>query len=73
MTDRANSNVPIATGWRRSSYSNSEGGSCVEVLDGYSAGVPVRDSKLPNGPSLIFPTAGWASFIAALKDTNGPR
>ncbi|MFD4631464.1 DUF397 domain-containing protein [Streptomyces sp. NPDC058284] len=67
MTDQ---NVPNATtlkGWRKSSYSNDQGGSCVEVLDGYPAGIPVRDSKLPHGPALVFPSTGWSSFITALK------
>ncbi|MGW4157860.1 DUF397 domain-containing protein, partial [Micromonospora chersina] len=32
--------------WRRNSYSNQEGGNCVEVADRYpEAAVPVRDSK----------------------------
>ena len=39
--------------WRRSSYSNQEGGDCVEVADGFQeAVVPVRDSKVPHGPAL---------------------
>ncbi|MGK5447744.1 DUF397 domain-containing protein [Streptomyces radiopugnans] len=52
--------------WRKSSYSNGEGGSCVEVADGFAAVVPVRDSKVPEGPVLIFPAAGWAAFVEAL-------
>jgi hypothetical protein len=56
------------TGWRKSSYSGNEGGSCVEVLDWYSLGVPVRDSKIPHGPALVFPAAGWSSFVTAVKD-----
>ncbi|MGW8457079.1 DUF397 domain-containing protein, partial [Streptomyces niveus] len=34
-----------ATRWRKSSYSNSDGGACVEVSDDFAAVVPVRDSK----------------------------
>ncbi|MFD4856517.1 DUF397 domain-containing protein [Streptomyces atratus] len=26
-----------------------------------------RDSKAPHGPALVFPAAGWSSFIAAVK------
>ncbi|WP_399925551.1 DUF397 domain-containing protein [Streptomyces kanamyceticus] len=55
------------TGWRKSSYSNSDGGSCIEILDNYPSGVPVRDSKNPHGPALIFRAAGWSSFVTALK------
>ncbi|MEV0775920.1 DUF397 domain-containing protein [Streptomyces sp. NPDC050428] len=53
--------------WRKSSYSENGEGGCVEVSDGYAAGVPVRDSKVPHGPALIFPVAGWSSFVAAVK------
>ena len=57
----------VNPGWRKSSYSNNEGGSCLEVLDHHSAGVPVRDSKDPHGPALLFPAPAWSSFIAAVK------
>ncbi|MFE1770496.1 DUF397 domain-containing protein [Streptomyces sp. NPDC059008] len=30
--------------------------------------VPVRDSKNPDGPVLLLPAPGWASFLAAVKD-----
>ncbi|MFJ8648307.1 DUF397 domain-containing protein [Streptomyces sp. NPDC093546] len=56
-----------AVAWRRSSYSNSDGGQCVEVSDDFTAVVPVRDSKVPNGPALVFPAGGWSSFVAAVK------
>ncbi|MET7293484.1 DUF397 domain-containing protein [Streptomyces griseoloalbus] len=28
----------------------------------------VRDSKVGDGPAVVFSVAGWASFIAALKE-----
>ncbi|MFD1661859.1 DUF397 domain-containing protein [Streptomyces caeni] len=68
MTDRAIPNTAVLSGWRKSSYSDPNGGSCLEVLDGYPSGVPVRDSKVPHGPALVFSAAGWASFVAAVKD-----
>ncbi|MCX4509667.1 DUF397 domain-containing protein [Streptomyces sp. NBC_01619] len=52
--------------WRKSSYSDGTGGSCVEVAE-LPGLVPVRDSKRPEGPALVFPAAGWASFVAAVK------
>ncbi|MFD1661853.1 DUF397 domain-containing protein [Streptomyces caeni] len=55
-------------GWRRSTYSGPEAGSCLEIIDGHARGVPVRDSKVPHGPALVFSAAGWASFVAAVKD-----
>ncbi|MBD3005236.1 MULTISPECIES: DUF397 domain-containing protein [unclassified Streptomyces] len=56
--------------WRKSSYSNNDGGICVEVADNLPGIVPVRDSKDPDGPVLIFPNASWSAFIATLK-TDG--
>ncbi|OPF70923.1 DUF397 domain-containing protein [Streptomyces antioxidans] len=53
--------------WRKSSYSNNDGGNCVEAADNLPGVVPVRDSKNPDGPALLFPTASWAVFIASLK------
>ncbi|TBO58620.1 DUF397 domain-containing protein [Streptomyces kasugaensis] len=53
--------------WRKSSYSSDNGGSCVEVADGFPGVVPVRDSKDPHGPALVFPAGGWASFVSSVK------
>ncbi|MFF2185274.1 DUF397 domain-containing protein, partial [Streptomyces sp. NPDC058155] len=44
--------------WRKSSYSNSDGGDCIEIAPGHPGIVPVRDSKTPTGPVLLLtPTA----------------
>ncbi|WP_406103485.1 DUF397 domain-containing protein [Streptomyces sp. NBC_01003] len=56
-----------AVSWRKSSYSNSDGGECVEVSDDFTVIVPVRDSKVSHGPVLVFPAAGWSSFVSAVK------
>ncbi len=54
--------------WRKSSYSNSESASCVEVSDDLPGLVPVRDTKLAGtGPMLVFPAGAWASFMQAVK------
>ncbi|MCY0946177.1 DUF397 domain-containing protein [Streptomyces antarcticus] len=53
--------------WRKSSYSNQDGGACVEVSDDYATVVPVRDSKDPQGPVLVFAEGGWLTFVAAVK------
>ncbi|MEI5136711.1 DUF397 domain-containing protein [Streptomyces libani] len=53
--------------WRKSSYSNQDGGNCVEVADDLPAIVPVRDSKAPHGPALLFGAPAWASFVTAVK------
>ncbi len=55
--------------WVKSSYSGNGGGSCVEWAPAYapSGSVPVRDSKDPDGPALVFSADAWASFVTALK------
>ncbi|MBY8887089.1 DUF397 domain-containing protein [Streptomyces sp. PTM05] len=58
--------------WRKSSYSNSDGGECVEVRDDLADLVPVRDSKDPHGPALLFPSASWRSFVSAVKSGQLP-
>ncbi|MFJ3177522.1 DUF397 domain-containing protein, partial [Streptomyces sp. NPDC086796] len=56
MTDLTLPNASTLSGWRKSSHSGNESGSCVEVLDNHPSGVPVRDSKNPHGPALVIPT-----------------
>ncbi|GAA3853961.1 DUF397 domain-containing protein [Streptomyces sedi] len=53
--------------WRRSSYSGPNGGECLEVADGVSGMVPVRDSKDVDGPTVAFPAGSWAAFLARVK------
>ncbi|MEH0563058.1 DUF397 domain-containing protein [Streptomyces silvae] len=53
--------------WRKSSYSNGDGGNCVEIADGFPGLVPVRDSKAPDGPALVFTAVRWASFVGAFR------
>ncbi|MFF8321502.1 DUF397 domain-containing protein [Streptomyces bobili] len=55
-----------AASWRKSSYSNQDGGACLEVSDDLAAVVPVRDSKIPGGPVLVFPADRWTSFVSAI-------
>ncbi|MDT3398082.1 DUF397 domain-containing protein [Streptomyces sp. B1866] len=57
--------------WRTSSYSGAQG-NCVEVADGCPGLVPVRDSKVADGPVLLVSADGWSSFVAALKDRALP-
>ncbi|MFI8460494.1 DUF397 domain-containing protein [Kitasatospora sp. NPDC085464] len=52
--------------WIKSSYSNN-GGNCVEVASGFAGVMPVRDSKDPQGPALVFPSEAWVSFVAAVR------
>ncbi|WP_030061746.1 DUF397 domain-containing protein [Streptomyces novaecaesareae] len=63
MTDHADLS---GASWVKSSYSNN-GGNCVEVAPDFPALAPVRDSKNPQGPALVFPAEAWASFLAAVR------
>jgi hypothetical protein len=49
--------------WHKSSYSDDNGGSCVEVADGVPGVVPVRDSKVPGGPVMLVSPAAWTAFV----------
>ncbi|MEU3664119.1 DUF397 domain-containing protein [Streptomyces sp. NPDC032940] len=52
--------------WFRSSYSNSEGGNCVEVA--ITPVIHIRDSKTaPTGPELQVSASAWAAFIDAVR------
>ncbi|WJV48581.1 DUF397 domain-containing protein [Streptomyces flavofungini] len=73
MTEHILPHAGVRSGWRKSSYSGSEAGSCIEVQDDHPTGVPVRDSKNPHGPAPVFPAASWTAFVSAVKDgTLGP-
>ena len=56
--------------WRKSSYSGSNGGDCVEISDNLAGIVAVRDSKDPGGPTLAFRPADWRAFTAAIKTSE---
>ena len=51
--------------WRKSSYSDSNGGSCVEVAA--SDLVLVRDTTNRDGGSLLFTADAWAAFTSGLR------
>ncbi|KOU55157.1 toxin [Streptomyces sp. MMG1533] len=54
--------------WRKSTYSDESGGDCLEVDDAAApTHVPVRDSKNPTGPALLFSAPAWSTFIAGLR------
>ncbi|GGU94687.1 hypothetical protein GCM10010211_72260 [Streptomyces albospinus] len=60
------SDSSILTGWYKSSHSGGDQGECLEVARGH-AHVPVRDSKRPTGPALVFPSQTWSAFVAAVR------
>ncbi|MEV0845890.1 DUF397 domain-containing protein [Streptomyces sp. NPDC049954] len=58
------------TVWRKSSYSGGNADNCLEVADPPVGPVPVRDSKNPTGPVLLFQGPAWSRFI---EDVTAPR
>jgi hypothetical protein len=58
---------PLAMRWVKSSYSDGQGGQCVEWSPSYASAhgvVPVRDSKNPGGPVLMLTSQGFAGLVA---------
>ncbi|KPC63710.1 DUF397 domain-containing protein [Streptomyces chattanoogensis] len=60
------SDASTLTGWYKSSYSSGTQDECLEVARGHIS-VPVRDSKRPTGPALVFPYESWSAFISTVK------
>ena len=54
--------------WRKSSYSGSSGGNCVEIARNLPGVIAVRDSKNPEGPALVFSPEEWRAFLAGARD-----
>jgi hypothetical protein len=52
--------------WRKSSYSSSNGGNCVEIAS-VAGAVAVRDSKNPGAGTLVLTPAAWRALIDSIK------
>ena len=53
--------------WRKSSYSGSQGGNCLEVSDSQARRILVRDTKDRTGPVLRFSPDAWRRFADQMK------
>jgi hypothetical protein len=51
--------------WRKSTYSDGNGGDCVEVSA--SSDIMVRDTADRRGPVLTFTTDAWCAFMASVR------
>ncbi|MBM0205586.1 DUF397 domain-containing protein [Micromonospora sp. NPDC051227] len=58
-----NSERPV---WRKSSYSDNNGGACVEVAE-LDTSIAVRDSKNPRGSTLRFTKGAWTEFVRSIR------
>ncbi|WSN71821.1 DUF397 domain-containing protein [Streptomyces sp. NBC_01361] len=54
--------------WRKSTFSEGGANDCVEVADNYPGVVPVRDSKRPQGPALVFGVGACAAFVGDIRE-----
>jgi hypothetical protein len=59
---------PAARRWVKSSHSGPTGGNCVEIASLGSRRVAVRDSRIPDGPMLIFTVQQWQDFASGTKN-----
>ena len=51
--------------WRKSTYSNANGGDCVEVAS--ADVITVRDTVDRGGPQLSVSPSAWAAFVGGLR------
>jgi hypothetical protein len=56
----------MESNWRKSSYSGSNGGECVEVAS-TAGSVLVRDTTDRSGPVLAFTADAWLAFVLTIK------
>lgn len=57
--------------WFKSSYSNDQGGNCVEGARLAGRVMAVRDSKDPERGTFVFPAAAWTAFLDDVKGGTG--
>ncbi|MBZ9642941.1 DUF397 domain-containing protein [Streptomyces sp. PSKA30] len=69
IVDRDPGHGEAQLNWRKSSYSGSGGGDCVEVATAPGT-VLVRDSKKQAEAVLAFPQEQWAAFTAYARETS---
>lgn len=53
-------------GWRKSSYSDANGGQCLETASSHGQ-VMVRDTDDRDGTTLTFTARAWQQFTGLLK------
>ncbi|MGI5349754.1 DUF397 domain-containing protein [Streptomyces sp. CA-250714] len=59
--------APRDAAWFRSSYSDNQGGECVEGARLSGGVMAVRDSKQPEGPAFTFRADAWSAFLTSVK------
>ncbi|BAU84087.1 hypothetical protein SLA_3173 [Streptomyces laurentii] len=57
----------LSVDWFSSSYSNNQGGQCVQGGRCSNGDMAVRDSKDPHGPAFRFSAGAWTGFVEHVK------
>lgn len=52
--------------WRKSTYSNANGGNCVETASDSSV-ILVRDTTDRGGVMLTFSASAWSAFLGSIR------
>ena len=55
--------------WRKSSYSDGNGGACVEMATGTGT-ILIRDTTDRDGATLSIPASAWQAFTAIITDAT---
>ena len=53
--------------WRKSTYSGTNGGNCVEVGHAADSGIKVRDTTDRGGVTLSVSAGVWSAFLGSLR------
>jgi Domain of unknown function (DUF397) len=53
--------------WHKSTFSNGNGGDCVEAARNLPGIVAVRDSKNPDRPALVVSDQAWSKLLRGIK------
>ncbi|MGH3253760.1 MAG: DUF397 domain-containing protein [Trebonia sp.] len=56
--------MPLTRDWMKSSYSDPNGGNCVEARQPAAGVVQVRDSTDPDGPVVTVSSRRWRDLLA---------
>ncbi|MGF1426700.1 Scr1 family TA system antitoxin-like transcriptional regulator [Kitasatospora sp. LaBMicrA B282] len=67
LLNMTSARLPQQTSWLKSSYSQ-QGGQCIEIAPTATPTLPLRDSKDPEGPALLFPTTSFTAFVNGIKN-----
>ncbi|MER7928458.1 DUF397 domain-containing protein [Streptomyces sp. NPDC096057] len=69
----SNTPAPRSDEWVKSTYSDGQGGNCIEWAPSYAMThgvVRIRDSKTPSAPGLMFSPEAFAGLVAFARSST---